>query len=136
MTARQYLDWLAAELELPAELRTAEVKRLLEKKPGKRDRRLRPDNREADDSLHALLASHANGLAHPATSPRVKKQRRLILLSNRARLWTLYATAVRTSEVGALTSVQVQKGRVSKLKVREEGDKAHGVPQRAGPTPY
>ncbi len=123
VTARQYLDWLEAERVLPAEVRPLEAKRLLEKKTGRHNRRITPDKRETDDSMYALLAYYAGELAHPGDSPRLEKQRRLILLRNQALLWTLYATAGRASEVAAITRAQVQGGQRDRFTVHGKGGK-------------
>jgi site-specific recombinase XerD len=74
----------------------------------------------------AAVVSYVNSLALPPAEPR-HLAARLTLLRDRAMLLTLYATALRRSELAALSRAEVQDGRAAEVLVSGKGEKPRAV---------
>ncbi len=127
VVAGQYFEWLESEGELSDKLHAAQMRALLQKKTGRRGRRLRPERRGSDDAIGVLLAHYAAELASAPPHPKNDKDRvsrkRLTLLRNHALLHTLYATAGRAAEVASLQRADVAQGQATQVEIIGKGNK-------------
>ena len=117
---RRFLVWLDAHDALPPTLSVSRAQNRLKAVQGQ-VRRPSESAHAVDPGLPAIVTYYDN-LALPPAKPS-HRVRRLCLLRNRAIVHTLYASAGRVSEIGALTRDQVLDGRLDEVLIRGKGGK-------------
>jgi site-specific recombinase XerD len=119
--ARRFFTWLDAGDYLPPAFHLGKASGKLAAARGK-NKREAYKHKPVDLNVPRIVTYYDDLPLPAADSPRAR-QKRLILLRNRALSHVLYASGGRVSEVVALTRAQVQDGRATQAPITGKGDK-------------